>query len=140
MGAPAGAILICAVGAALLVFASSSENFVKVYVFITLVSTVAALVLIPLALAASAERKPPGTWQDFATILMVWLAVKPLPNPWGWSSSHSLWPYPGGRLAYWHIVEVDTRRYESDRRGNSWQRVDGLTAVVVSKKILTGCE
>jgi preprotein translocase subunit SecG len=66
----------------------------------TRVAAVAALVFIPLALAASAQRKPPGAWQDFATILFVWLAVKPLPNRWGWSLSHWLWPYPGGRLAY----------------------------------------
>jgi membrane protease YdiL (CAAX protease family) len=66
----------------------------------TRASAVAAMVFIPLALAASAGRKPPGAWQDFATILAVWLIVKPLPNPWGWSLSHWLWPYPGGRLAY----------------------------------------
>ncbi len=61
---------------------------------------VAAVVLLPLALAASAARKPPGAWQDFVAILFVWIAVKPLPNPWGWSLSHWLWPYPGGRLSY----------------------------------------
>jgi membrane protease YdiL (CAAX protease family) len=63
-------------------------------------SAVAGLTFVPLALAASAKQKPPGAWQDFATILAVWLAVKPLPNRWGWSMSHWLWPYPGGRLAY----------------------------------------
>ncbi len=63
-------------------------------------AAVAGLIFVPLALVASAERKPPGAWQDFATILAVWLAVKPLPNRWGWSMSHWLWPYPGGRLAY----------------------------------------
>ncbi len=63
-------------------------------------AAVAGLIFVPLALVASAERKPPGAWQDFATILAVWLAVKPLPNRWGWSLSHWLWPYPGGRLAY----------------------------------------
>jgi len=63
-------------------------------------AAVVALVFLPLALASSAEGKPLGTWQDFATVLAVWLAVKPLPNPWGWSLSHWLWPYPGGRLAY----------------------------------------
>jgi len=59
-----------------------------------------ALIFIPPLLAASAQRKPPGAWQDFATIVFVWFAVKPLPNRWGWSLSHSLWLYPGGRLAY----------------------------------------
>src|SRR5207253_3531757 len=61
---------------------------------------VAGLVFIPLLLAATAERQPPGAWQDFLTIAGIWLAVKPLPNPWGWSLSHWLWPFPGGRLAY----------------------------------------
>jgi uncharacterized protein len=59
----------------------------------TRATVVAALVLLPLALAASAERQPPGTWQDFFTLAGVWTAVKFLPSHW-------LWPYPGGRLAY----------------------------------------
>ena len=54
---------------------------------------ITALVMIPLALAASAERQPPGAWQDYVTIAGVWVAVK-------FSPSHWLWPYPGGRLAY----------------------------------------
>ncbi|HYL86399.1 MAG TPA: type II CAAX endopeptidase family protein [Candidatus Angelobacter sp.] len=63
-------------------------------------ATVAGLVLIPLALATSASGKPAGVWQDFATIVGIWVAVKPFPNLWGFSMSHWLWPYPGGRLAY----------------------------------------
>jgi CAAX protease family protein len=54
---------------------------------------VAGLVFVPLALAASAERQPPGAWQDYLTLAGVWVAVK-------FSPSHWLWPYPGGRLAY----------------------------------------
>jgi uncharacterized protein len=54
---------------------------------------VAALVFAPLALAAWAERKPPGAWQDYVTLGGIWVAVK-------FSPSHWLWPYPGGRLAY----------------------------------------
>jgi uncharacterized protein len=72
----------------------------------TRAAAIAGLVFIPLVLAASAERKPPGAWQDFATILFVWLAVKPLPNRWGWSLSNWLWPYPGGRLSYIFTVLV----------------------------------
>src|SRR5260370_3539060 len=41
-----------------------------------------------------------GAWQDYATLVGVRVAVKPLPNPWGISLSHWLWPYPGGKLAY----------------------------------------
>jgi membrane protease YdiL (CAAX protease family) len=54
---------------------------------------VGCLVFVPMALTASAERKPGGTWQDFLTLACVWVAVK-------FGPSHWLWPYPGGRLAY----------------------------------------
>ena len=63
-------------------------------------ATVAALVFLPLAIAASAEGKPAGTWQDFFVIVGIWVAVKPFPNRWGFSLSHWLWPFPGGELAY----------------------------------------
>jgi len=59
----------------------------------TRAAIVAGLVLLPLALGASAERRPPGAWQDFLTLAGVWTAVKFLPSHW-------LWPYPTGRLAY----------------------------------------
>jgi membrane protease YdiL (CAAX protease family) len=94
-GAGSGYLLGAAVFLVYLIYALGTNTFA-----FTRSAAVAALVFIPLALAASTERKPPGAWQDFATILAVWLAVKPLPNPWGWSLSHWLWPYPGGRLAY----------------------------------------
>ena len=35
----------------------------------------------------------PGAWQDYLTLVAIWVAVK-------FSPSHWLWPYPGGRLAY----------------------------------------
>jgi membrane protease YdiL (CAAX protease family) len=54
---------------------------------------IAALIFLPLALAASAERQPPGAWQDFVTLAGIWVIVK-------FSPAHWLWPYPGGRLAY----------------------------------------
>ena len=94
-GSGSGYLLGAAVFLVYLIYALGTNTLA-----FTRIAAVAALVLIPMALAASAERKPPGAWQDFATILAIWLAVKPLPNPWGWSLSHSLWPYPGGRLAY----------------------------------------
>jgi len=68
VGAPVGAILICAVGAALLVFASSSENFVKVYVFITLVSTVLALVLYVVCAASALKLRAGGKWTIICAI------------------------------------------------------------------------
>jgi uncharacterized protein len=94
-GAGSGYFLGTAVFLVYLIYALGTNTFA-----FTRAVVVAGLVSIPLALAASAERKPPGAWQDFATILAVWLAVKPLPNPWGWSLSQWLWPYPGGRLSY----------------------------------------
>ncbi|PYT66363.1 MAG: hypothetical protein DMG39_26990 [Acidobacteria bacterium] len=63
-------------------------------------ATAASLIFIPLAIAASAERKPAGAWQDFVIIVGIWVAVKPLPQLWGFSMSHWLWPFPGGQLAY----------------------------------------
>ena len=60
VGAPAGALLISAAIAALLVLASSSKNFVALYVFITLVSTVAALVLYSVCAAAALKLKVVG--------------------------------------------------------------------------------
>lgn len=53
VGAPVGALVFSAIVSALLVLASSSKDFVGVYVFITLVSTVAALVLYAVCAAAA---------------------------------------------------------------------------------------
>src|SRR6267143_6451963 len=94
-GAGSGFLLGVAVFLVYLIYALGKNTFA-----LTHAAAVVALVFLPLALASSAERKPLGTWQDFVTVLTVWLAVKPLPNPWGWSLSHWLWPFPGGRLAY----------------------------------------
>jgi len=60
VGAPAGALWICAILSALLVLASSSKNFVSVYVFITLVSTVLALVLYSVCAAAALKLRVGG--------------------------------------------------------------------------------
>lgn len=54
---------------------------------------VAAIVVVPLALAATAQRQPPGVWQDYLTLAGIWVTVK-------FSASHWLWPYPNERLAY----------------------------------------
>jgi APA family basic amino acid/polyamine antiporter len=61
-GAPAGALVICSALAALLVLSSSSKNFVSVYVFITLVSTVLALVLYIVCAAAAVRLRVGGRW------------------------------------------------------------------------------
>lgn len=54
---------------------------------------VLVFVFAPLSLAASAERRPAGTWQDFLLLACIWVAVK-------FGPAHFVWPYPGGRLAY----------------------------------------
>lgn len=59
-GVPTGSLLTAAVVAALLVLASTSEDFVAVYAFIALVSTVAALVLYAVCAAAALKLKPGG--------------------------------------------------------------------------------
>jgi APA family basic amino acid/polyamine antiporter len=61
-GAPAGALWVCSILSALLVLASSSKNFVSVYVFITLVSTVLALVLYIVCAAAALKLRAGGKW------------------------------------------------------------------------------
>jgi CAAX protease family protein len=56
-------------------------------------AAMAGLIFVPLGLAVSAGGAAPGAWQDFATVLGIWVFVK-------FGPSHWLWPYPGGRLAY----------------------------------------
>jgi len=87
-GVGCGYLLGGAVFLLYLIYAFGTSTFT-----FTRAAAVAGLVLIPLALAASAKRQPPGSWQDFLTLVGVWVAVK-------FSPSHWLWPYPGGRLAY----------------------------------------
>jgi APA family basic amino acid/polyamine antiporter len=67
VGAPAGSVLVCAATAALLVLASSSKNFVSVYVFITLVSTLLSLVLYIVCAASALKLRVAGKW----TIIVV---------------------------------------------------------------------
>jgi basic amino acid/polyamine antiporter, APA family len=61
-GAPAGSLIACSAGSALIVLASTSKNFVSVYVFITLVSTVLALVLYIVCAVAALKLKVGGKW------------------------------------------------------------------------------
>ncbi len=61
------------------------------------VGAVAIFVFVPLGLAASSERRPAGTWQDFLLLAGIWAAVK-------FGPSHFVWPYPEARLA--HVFTV----------------------------------
>ena len=72
VGAPVGALWISSSVAALLVLASSSKNFVALYVFITLVSTVAALVLYGMCAAAALKLKVTGKWMIIALLAIAY--------------------------------------------------------------------
>ncbi len=71
-GVPVGSLLCAALVASLLVFASASESFVEVYVFIALVSTVAALVLYAVCAAAAWRLRVTGRWVAVAVVAIVY--------------------------------------------------------------------
>src|SRR4029077_11589869 len=73
---------------AYLVYAVGTSSFA-----FSRIGVAAAIVVVPLALAATAQHRPPGAWQDYLTLAGIWLTVK-------FSPSHWLWPYPDERLAY----------------------------------------
>jgi basic amino acid/polyamine antiporter, APA family len=72
VGAPVGSLLVGAGVAALLVLASSSKDFVKLYVFITLVSTVAALVLYAVCAAAALKLGVMRNWAIVGIIAVIY--------------------------------------------------------------------
>jgi uncharacterized protein len=61
------------------------------------VAAMAGLLFVPLGLAVWAGSAAPEAWQDFASILVLWVFVKFGPRLW-------LWPYPDGKLA--HVMTV----------------------------------
>jgi len=87
-GTGAGYLLGASTLLAYLIYAVGTSTFA-----FSRAGAVAAIVFIPLALAATAERQPPGAWQDYVTLAGIWVTVK-------FSPSHWLWPYPDARLAY----------------------------------------
>jgi membrane protease YdiL (CAAX protease family) len=92
-------------------FSSASGIFLGVFVLLAYVfyllgtsamiwsrvAAVAALIFVPLGLAVWAGNAAPGAWQDFASVLGIWIFVKFGPRLW-------LWPYPNGKLA--HVLTV----------------------------------
>lgn len=87
-GAGAGYLLGAAAFFAYLVYGIGTATFT-----FARAGAVIAFIFVPLALAASAEGKSGGTWQDYLTLGGVWVVVK-------FSASRWFWAYPGGRLAY----------------------------------------
>jgi uncharacterized protein len=61
------------------------------------VAVMAGLTFVPMGLAAWAGNAAAGAWQDFASILGIWVVVKFAPRQW-------LWPYPDGKLS--HVLTV----------------------------------
>jgi membrane protease YdiL (CAAX protease family) len=95
-GAGGGYLLGMAAILAYLIYAAGTNTFA-----FARIGAVAAWVFVPLGLAASAERQPPGAWQDYFTLTGVWVAVKF--SSWHLTKvppAHWLWPYPNERLAY----------------------------------------
>ena len=82
VGAPVGSVLICAAAAALLVFASSSKNFVNVYVFITLVSTDLSLVLYSVCAASALKLNAGGKWLVIVVIGVLYSIAMFLGSGW----------------------------------------------------------
>jgi uncharacterized protein len=88
LGAAAGVFL----GAAALFFyllyllGTSNLLFSRVLVL-------AGLIFVPICLAFSAGTAAPGAWQDFLSMLGIWIFVKFGPRGW-------LWPYPAGKLSH----------------------------------------
>jgi APA family basic amino acid/polyamine antiporter len=72
VGAPVGSLLVAAAVATLLVLASSSKDFVKLYVFITLVSTVAALVLYAVCAAAALKLGVMRNWAVVGIVAVIY--------------------------------------------------------------------
>jgi membrane protease YdiL (CAAX protease family) len=95
-GAGTGYLLGTAAFCAYLVYAIGTSSF-------SFPRAIAAVILAfgPLLLAASAEGKAPGSWQDYLTLAGVWVSVKSSQWPaLHFSLAKWLWPYPGGRLSY----------------------------------------
>ncbi|HVS88800.1 MAG TPA: type II CAAX endopeptidase family protein [Candidatus Acidoferrum sp.] len=134
-GAGGGYLLGAAAFLGYLIYALGTNTFA-----ITRVGAVAGLIFVPLALAASAQQRPMGTWQDYVTLAGVWVTVK-------FSPSHWLWPYPGGRLAYVFTVLLSlnvalaayllVRRFNGIGYSIGWGRRWGF--YVLASFILFGC-
>src|ERR1700682_5782314 len=67
-GAGSGYLLCAAVFLVYLIYGLGTKLFA-----FTRAAAIAGLVFIPLALAASAERQPPGSWQDLLLLAGVWV-------------------------------------------------------------------
>jgi len=88
LGSAAGYLLAAAALTAYLIYAVGTNTFSMLSA-----AAAASFILVPVVLAASAQKQASGTWQDFAILAAVWVGVK-------FGPSHWVWPYPGGRLAY----------------------------------------
>src|SRR5260370_41242577 len=94
-GSGSGYLLGAAVFLVYLIYGLGTNTFA-----FTRAAAVAGLGFIPLAGAASAGRKPPGSWSRFLVLGGVWGRAEPVPNPWGLSFGTWVWPLPDRCPAY----------------------------------------
>ena len=89
LGPGSGMLLGACVFLTYLVYLVGTGTFV-----LTKAATMAGLVFVPLGMAVWANGAAVGTWQDFVTLVGIWVLVKFGPTHW-------LWTYPpGARLGY----------------------------------------
>jgi APA family basic amino acid/polyamine antiporter len=72
VGAPVGSLSVAALVAAMLVLASSSRSFVALYVFMTLVSAVSALVLYAACAGAALKLRVGGKWALIGVLALLY--------------------------------------------------------------------
>ena len=95
LGPGSGMFLGACVFLVYLVYLLGTGTFV-----LTKAATMAGLVFVPLGMAVWANGAVPGAWQDFLTLVGIWVLVKFGPTHW-------LWTYPpGARLGYVLTVMV----------------------------------
>jgi membrane protease YdiL (CAAX protease family) len=96
-GAGGGYLVAAAAFAAYLAYVLGTNNLS----FIRL-GVIAAISVVPIALATSARGQSPGAWQDYLGVAGIWVTVKFSSFHWSGrtSLSHWLWPFPSERLAY----------------------------------------
>lgn len=92
LGPASGVLLGVSVLLAYLLYAIGTGT-----VLLSRAALIAALLFLPLALALWAGNVAAGVWQDFVSIVGIWVIVKFGPRQW-------LWPYPEGKMG--HVLTV----------------------------------
>jgi uncharacterized protein len=88
VGATGGVLLGAAALLPYLLYLLGTSNLLPSRVVV-----MAGLIFVPIGLAFTAGTAAPGAWQDFVSMLGIWIFVKFGPRGW-------LWPYPAGKLSH----------------------------------------